>query len=85
MGDSAVRRSAQMTALSCGSKRADLGPAATARLTATVVFPTPPFWAMRAIVFTSALLHLCSFAHLHAFRKVFMQVCGDPHPTPLQS
>src|SRR3978361_1817358 len=57
-----------MTALSCGSrsKSAALGLALTARLTASVVLPTPPFWAMKAIIFTLAFHQFCTHAQQHS-------------------
>src|SRR3546814_7417192 len=58
-GSSAVRLSLHAVALSCGSRsiRAVLIPlawAATARLTARVVFPAPPFCAALVILFMFA-------------------------------
>ncbi len=60
-GSSASRRSLQAVALSCGSRSnsAVFTPAAcaaTARFTARVVFPTPPFCAANVIICTCAHL-----------------------------
>src|ERR1035437_6614391 len=76
-GISFLRRSAQITALSCWSrsKRMVRIPAATARLTARVVLPTPPFCAISAIVFTTAILHVCNASGLQLFNYAVMRVC----------
>jgi hypothetical protein len=52
-----------------------LTPAATAKLTATVVLPTPPFWAMSAIFFTSAPIQVCNFTRMHLITVAIVQMC----------